>query len=34
MDAATDIGPLANENQVLTIAEQVRALDRGGARSS
>jgi succinate-semialdehyde dehydrogenase/glutarate-semialdehyde dehydrogenase len=32
MDAATDIGPLANENQVLTIAEQVERSVAAGAR--
>ncbi|HET9040607.1 MAG TPA: NAD-dependent succinate-semialdehyde dehydrogenase [Gemmatimonadales bacterium] len=32
MDAATDIGPLANENQVLTIAEQVQRSVAAGAK--
>jgi succinate-semialdehyde dehydrogenase / glutarate-semialdehyde dehydrogenase len=32
MDAATDIGPLANENQVLTIAEQVERSIAAGAK--
>jgi succinate-semialdehyde dehydrogenase / glutarate-semialdehyde dehydrogenase len=32
MDAATDIGPLANESQVVTIAEQVRRSMAAGAR--
>ena len=32
MDPATDIGPLANENQVLTIAEQVERSVAAGAR--
>jgi len=32
MDAATDIGPLANENQVLTIGEQVDRSIAAGAK--
>ena len=32
MDPATDVGPLANENQVLTIAEQVQRSVAAGAR--
>jgi len=32
MDAATDIGPLANENQVVTIAQQVERSIAAGAR--
>src|SRR6185369_3784777 len=32
MDPATDIGPLANENQVLTIAEQVERSIAAGAK--
>src|SRR6185369_3044858 len=32
MDAATDIGPLANESQVLTIGEQVERSVAAGAR--
>src|SRR6266540_5569340 len=32
MDAATDIGPLANESQVLTIADQVKQSVAAGAR--
>ena len=32
MDAATDIGPLANENQVVTIGEQVDRSIAAGAR--
>jgi succinate-semialdehyde dehydrogenase/glutarate-semialdehyde dehydrogenase len=32
MDAATDIGPLASENQVLTIGEQVQRSVAAGAR--
>jgi succinate-semialdehyde dehydrogenase/glutarate-semialdehyde dehydrogenase len=32
MDAATDIGPLANESQVLTIADQVQRSVTAGAR--
>ena len=31
MDAATDVGPLANENQVRTIAEQVERSVAAGA---
>src|SRR6478672_8830437 len=32
MDPATDVGPLANENQVLTIGEQVKQSVAAGAR--
>ena len=32
MDAATDIGPLANENQVVTIAQQVERSVAAGAK--
>jgi succinate-semialdehyde dehydrogenase / glutarate-semialdehyde dehydrogenase len=32
MDPATDVGPLANENQVVTIAEQVERSIAAGAR--
>src|SRR6476646_2230706 len=32
MDLATDVGPLANENQVLTIGEQVKRSVAAGAR--